>query len=77
MADPALYTYPSPLKGWENAPQLPDEKAEDGKSEKTFLWREALDIVLNFTVEYILRRCLLTLISRLQESSNGCIKQEL
>jgi len=32
MADPALYTYPSPLRGWENAPQLPDEKAEDGKS---------------------------------------------
>ncbi|KAL7622221.1 hypothetical protein AAE478_007724 [Parahypoxylon ruwenzoriense] len=26
------YTYPSPLEGYENAPPLPDEKAEDGKS---------------------------------------------
>ncbi|KAG4427757.1 hypothetical protein IFR05_016761 [Cadophora sp. M221] len=34
MADPSLYTYPSPLEGYENAPQLPDEKAEDGKSYK-------------------------------------------
>lgn len=32
MADPSLYTYESPLKGYENAPPLPDEKAEDGKS---------------------------------------------
>ncbi|CZS90665.1 uncharacterized protein RCO7_06792 [Rhynchosporium graminicola] len=32
MADPALYAYPSPLEGYENAPPLPDEKAEDGKS---------------------------------------------
>jgi hypothetical protein len=34
MADPSLYTYPSPLKGYENAPPLPDERAEDGKSYK-------------------------------------------
>ncbi|KAI5866279.1 DOPA-like domain-containing protein [Durotheca rogersii] len=26
------YTYPSPLAGYEGAPPLPDEKAEDGKS---------------------------------------------
>ena len=32
MADPALYTYPSPLAGYENLPPLPDEKAADGKS---------------------------------------------
>jgi DOPA 4,5-dioxygenase len=30
--DPSQYTYPSPLAGYENAPPLPDEKAEDGKS---------------------------------------------
>jgi len=34
MADPSLYTYPSPLQGYENTPPLPDEKAEDGKSFK-------------------------------------------
>ena len=33
MADPAIYSYPSPLEGWENSTPLPDEKAEDGKSE--------------------------------------------
>lgn len=32
MADPSLYTYPSPLAGYENAPPLPEEKAADGKS---------------------------------------------
>jgi hypothetical protein len=32
MADPSLYTFPSPLAGYENAPPLPDERAEDGKS---------------------------------------------
>lgn len=32
--DPSHYTYPSPLAGYENAPPLPDEKAEDGKSYK-------------------------------------------
>lgn len=26
------FPYPSPLAGYENAPPLPDEKAEDGKS---------------------------------------------
>jgi hypothetical protein len=30
--DPTLYTYPSPLAGYENAPPLPEEKAENGKS---------------------------------------------
>jgi len=35
MADPARYDYPSPLVGYENAPPLSDEKAEDGKSECT------------------------------------------
>lgn len=30
--DPSAYTYPSPLAGYEHAPQLPDEKAADGKS---------------------------------------------
>ncbi|KAL2067284.1 hypothetical protein VTL71DRAFT_1708 [Oculimacula yallundae] len=34
MADPALYTYTSPLEGYENAAALPEEKAEDGKSYK-------------------------------------------
>jgi hypothetical protein len=33
MADPSIYSYPSPLEGWENSTPLPDEKAEDGKSE--------------------------------------------
>ncbi|EKD15929.1 uncharacterized protein L3040_003214 [Drepanopeziza brunnea f. sp. 'multigermtubi'] len=32
MADPSLYTYPSPLAGYEDATLLPNEKAEDGKS---------------------------------------------
>ncbi|KAJ4341478.1 hypothetical protein N0V87_001870 [Didymella glomerata] len=32
MADPTLYTYPSPLKGYENLQPLPDKKAADGKS---------------------------------------------
>jgi len=32
MADPAQYTYPSPLAGYENAPPLPDEISSDGKS---------------------------------------------
>ncbi|KAI2609935.1 DOPA-like domain-containing protein [Hypoxylon fragiforme] len=35
MGSPAeRYTYPSPLAGFENAPPLPDEKNEDGKSFK-------------------------------------------
>jgi hypothetical protein len=33
MTDPLIYSYPSPLDGWENSTPLPDEKAEDGKSE--------------------------------------------
>ncbi|KAI1338477.1 DOPA-like domain-containing protein [Xylariaceae sp. FL0016] len=32
MAHFGSYTYPSPLAGFENAPPLPDEKTEDGKS---------------------------------------------
>ncbi|KAI9741595.1 MAG: hypothetical protein M1818_004402 [Claussenomyces sp. TS43310] len=32
MADPSLYTYPSPLEGYEDLQPLPDAKAEDGKS---------------------------------------------
>ena len=32
MADPSLYTYPSPLEGYQNLPALPTEKAADGKS---------------------------------------------
>ncbi|KAH7409960.1 DOPA-like domain-containing protein [Phaeosphaeria sp. MPI-PUGE-AT-0046c] len=32
MADPSLYTYPSPLEGYEGLEPLPNEKAEDGKS---------------------------------------------
>ncbi|KAL1619334.1 hypothetical protein SLS56_010134 [Neofusicoccum ribis] len=32
MSDPSLYTYPSPLEGWENLPPLPNDRAEDGKS---------------------------------------------
>ncbi|KAK4034594.1 isoprenoid synthase domain-containing protein [Parachaetomium inaequale] len=32
MADSPNYTYPSPLTGYENAPPLPEERAEDGKS---------------------------------------------
>jgi hypothetical protein len=31
--DPFVYTYPSPLTGFENQQPLPEEKAEDGKSE--------------------------------------------
>ncbi|KAF1816310.1 hypothetical protein P152DRAFT_118991 [Eremomyces bilateralis CBS 781.70] len=33
MADPSLYTYPSPLEGFRNLPDLPNEiNLEDGKS---------------------------------------------
>lgn len=32
MADPSLYTYPSPLEGYQGLEPLPNEKAEDGKS---------------------------------------------
>ncbi|OAL51943.1 hypothetical protein IQ07DRAFT_564496 [Pyrenochaeta sp. DS3sAY3a] len=32
MSDPSLYTYPSPLKGYEGLEPLSDEKAPDGKS---------------------------------------------
>ncbi|KAH9861622.1 hypothetical protein J1614_011374 [Plenodomus biglobosus] len=32
MADPSLYTHPSPLEGYEGLEPLPNEKAEDGKS---------------------------------------------
>ncbi|KAH0404002.1 hypothetical protein E4T50_13224 [Aureobasidium sp. EXF-12298] len=32
MADPSIYTYPSPLEGFENLSPLPDEKNADGKS---------------------------------------------
>lgn len=32
MADPSQYTYPSPLAGFEDAPPLPTETNEDGKS---------------------------------------------
>lgn len=36
MADPSLYTYPSPLAPYEGQelPPLPDEKNDDGKSYK-------------------------------------------
>ena len=34
MSDTFLYTYPSPLEGYENLPPLPDELNEDGKSFK-------------------------------------------
>ena len=34
MADPSLYTYPSPLKGCEGLEPLSDERDEDGKSYK-------------------------------------------
>ncbi|KAF2661722.1 hypothetical protein K491DRAFT_687125 [Lophiostoma macrostomum CBS 122681] len=32
MSEPWLYTYPSPLEGYEGLEPLPNEKAEDGKS---------------------------------------------
>jgi hypothetical protein len=32
MADPSLYTYPSPLEGYENADPLGNEISSDGKS---------------------------------------------
>jgi hypothetical protein len=32
MSDQSIYTYRSPLEGYENAPELPDKLAEDGKS---------------------------------------------
>jgi hypothetical protein len=32
MGDASVFTYPSPLTGYENAPPLSDEKAADGKS---------------------------------------------
>jgi hypothetical protein len=32
MADPSLYTYPSPLQGYEGSEPLPSDTAADGKS---------------------------------------------
>lgn len=32
MANPLDYHYPSPLAGYETAPPLPDDRAEDGES---------------------------------------------
>jgi hypothetical protein len=32
MADPSLYTYPSPLQGYESLEPLPSDTAADGKS---------------------------------------------
>lgn len=32
MVDSVEFQYPSPLTGYESAPPLPDERAEDGKS---------------------------------------------
>lgn len=32
MADPSLYTYQSPLEGWDVSDPLPDERNDDGKS---------------------------------------------
>ena len=32
MAEPSAYTYASPLAGYEDSPQLPDDLNEDGKS---------------------------------------------
>ncbi|EHY54533.1 hypothetical protein HRR83_004344 [Exophiala dermatitidis] len=34
MSDPFLYSYPSPLEGYENLPPLPNELNDDGKSFK-------------------------------------------
>lgn len=34
MAEYFAYTFPSPLAGYENAPPLPEEMSEDGKSLK-------------------------------------------
>lgn len=34
MADPSLYSYPSPLDGYRDLPPLPNEFNEDGKSYK-------------------------------------------
>ena len=34
MADPSTYSYPSPLQGYEDRPELSDEINEDGKSFK-------------------------------------------
>jgi hypothetical protein len=39
MADPSVYSYPSPLEGWEG-PALPEEKAADGKSELRLIFTE-------------------------------------
>ena len=32
MSDTSAYTYEDPLRGYENAPPLPDDLTEDGKS---------------------------------------------
>jgi len=32
MADSLHFNYPSPLAGYEDAPPLPEDRAEDGKS---------------------------------------------
>lgn len=46
MSDPSVYTYESPLKGYENAPALSDELNEDGKS---YVSKENSDLSKSYT----------------------------
>lgn len=43
------YTFPSPLAGYENAPPLPEEMSEDGKSLKNPTTGELSKTYENFT----------------------------
>lgn len=53
MADPSLYTYPSPLAPYEGQTlePLPDEKNEDGKSYKNLQSQKLSTTYEKFPVE--------------------------
>jgi hypothetical protein len=54
MADPSVYSYPSPLEGYEGLPALPEEKAEDGKS------KSALNFT-SFTISDRIQSCIINI----------------
>ncbi|KFY71721.1 hypothetical protein V499_08095 [Pseudogymnoascus sp. VKM F-103] len=49
MADPTLYTYPSPLEGYRDLPPLPNDISEDGKSFKNPSTGKLSDSYTKFT----------------------------
>lgn len=49
MADPTLYTYPSPLEGYRDLPPLPNDISEDGMSFKNPSTGKLSDSYTKFT----------------------------